>query len=217
MSRKLIARTVEAAKASYRVHVVQEMDDTLSATIPALPEVAISGKDMRAIRRNAGNAIDKAIAARIRAGKPVPRGDGHSMPRKAKPTSAPKAPAASRKKGSEPKRAKPLTTVAVRNLRPRPPERYEKPDAGCKGLYVVVQPSGAKSFAFRYHNAAGKAPKLTLGPWHDGPELDAKPVIDGPLTLAGARLLAAEALHQVKQGRDPAAEKKAAKQATKQT
>jgi integrase len=111
---------------------------------------------------------------------------------------------------------KALTTIEVRNLRPRA-ERYEVPDPGGKGLYVVVQPSGAKSFAFRYHNAAGQAPKLTLGSWHDGPELDTKPVIDGPLTLAGARLLAAEALHQVKQGRDPAAEKRTAKQATKQT
>jgi hypothetical protein len=71
------------------------------------------------------------------------------------------------------------------------------PDAGCTGLYLVVQPSGAKSWALRYR-FGGKPVKATLGRW---------PI----MTLAAARGAAAAALEQVESGIDPAAEKKAAK------
>ena len=91
---------------------------------------------------------------------------------------------------------KPLTDIAIRNLKPGP-KRREIPDAGCRGLYVVVQPSGAKSFAVRYY-LAGRACKLTL---------------PSGVSLAGARKLCGDAMLEVAQGRDPAAAKRTAKQA----
>lgn len=51
-----------------------------------------------------------------------------------------------------------ITDLGIKALRPKA-ERYEKP-AG-NNLYVVVQPSGRKSFAVRYRHA-GKTHKLTL-------------------------------------------------------
>jgi Arm DNA-binding domain len=42
------------------------------------------------------------------------------------------------------------------------PTRHEIPDGLLVGLYLVVQPSGAKSFAVRYRYA-GQPRKLTLG------------------------------------------------------
>jgi integrase len=80
--------------------------------------------------------------------------------------------------------ARGITSIGVDALRGRA-KRYEQP-AG-NGLYVVVQPSGAKSFALRYR-FGGKTRKLTLS---------------GGLTLAAARKAAADALFEVEQGRDP--------------
>src|ERR1700722_164733 len=54
-----------------------------------------------------------------------------------------------------------LTVKAVENLQASH-ERYEVPDCGCAGLYLLVHPSGAKSWAFRYR-IAGKSRKLTIG------------------------------------------------------
>ena len=56
--------------------------------------------------------------------------------------------------------AKGLTDIAIRNLKGGPIRR-EIPDPGARGLYVVVQPSGLKSFAVRYR-FAGQPRKLTL-------------------------------------------------------
>jgi len=66
-------------------------------------------------------------------------------------------------------------------------------------LFLVIQPSGAKSWAFRYR-FGGKPRKLTF---------------DGKLALLTARKLAADARHQVEQGIDPAAVKQEAKVETK--
>jgi integrase len=85
--------------------------------------------------------------------------------------------------------------------------RTERPDRLCRGLYLVTQPSGAKSWAVRYRHG-GKTRKLTLGAALGADEeAAAEPTIGAPLTLAGARKLAAEAMHQVDLGRDPAGEK----------
>jgi integrase len=86
-----------------------------------------------------------------------------------------------------------LTTVSVTNMRPGA-VRHEVPDRACAGLYVVIQPSGAKSWAVRYRHL-GKTRKLTLG------TIEALP-------LAAARRAAADALHEVALGRDPAADKR---------
>lgn len=87
-----------------------------------------------------------------------------------------------------------LTDIAIRNLKPKA-GRYELPDPGARGLYVVVHPSGKKSFAVRYRHA-GLPRKLTL---------------QSGVSLAAARKLAAEAMHELAQGRDPSVAKKEAK------
>lgn len=85
-----------------------------------------------------------------------------------------------------------LTAITVENFKPGAARR-EVPDRACAGLYLVVQPSGAKSWAVRYRRG-GKTRKLTLG------NVEALP-------LAAARRAAADALHEVAVGRDPAADK----------
>ena len=62
-----------------------------------------------------------------------------------------------------------LTTKAVEAIKPTT-ARKEIPDALLPGLYLIVQPSGARSWAGRYrHN--GKPRKHTLGPF---PAIDLK-------------------------------------------
>src|SRR5262249_6541300 len=111
--------------------------------------------------------------------------------------------------------SKPLTSAAVAKLRPGKVRR-EIPDAGCPGLYLVIQPSGAKSWALRFRRPDGRTAKLTLGSVYakskDDKEPDARPVINGHLTLAAAHRLVTELRHEIAQGRDPAAAHLAEKQ-----
>ncbi|HEY9723526.1 MAG TPA: Arm DNA-binding domain-containing protein, partial [Oscillatoriaceae cyanobacterium] len=96
-----------------------------------------------------------------------------------------------------------LTARSVEAARPAPARR-EIPDGLVTGLYLVVQPSGAKSWAIRYRHA-GKPRKLTLGPV--APVLEgrgAEPVLGAPMTLAGARKIARDQLLQAAAGHDPA-------------
>ncbi|CAN1721172.1 Tyr recombinase domain-containing protein [Hyphomicrobium sp. 1Nfss2.1] len=97
--------------------------------------------------------------------------------------------------------AKALTYIAVERLQPTD-SRREIPDARMPGLYLIIQPSGAKSWAVRYRHR-GKPRKHTLGPF---------PLYD----LSAARERANAALQAVDQGRDPAREKRKAKTAVKQ-
>jgi Arm DNA-binding domain len=96
--------------------------------------------------------------------------------------------------------------------------RTELPDRGCKGLYLVIQPGGAKSWAVRYR-FNGKSRKLTLGPAlvleRGETEPGGDPTIDGSLTLAAARILASDALRTVGQGTDPAKQKQQEKADTR--
>ncbi len=90
-----------------------------------------------------------------------------------------------------------LTALAVENAKPSAVRR-EIPDGKSRGLYLVVQPSGKKSFALRYRRpGTGRPAKLTLG--------------NGGMALALARKAAADAMLEVSQGRDPGAEKKVAR------
>jgi integrase len=101
-----------------------------------------------------------------------------------------------------------LTPLQIKNEKPRT-NRVEIPDGKCQGLYLVVQPSGAKSWAVRYRHA-GKPRKLTLGRIiviERGEAEPEAPAIDDALTLAAARKLATDALLKVKQGIDPAKQK----------
>jgi integrase len=92
--------------------------------------------------------------------------------------------------------AKTLTTKSIAAAKPAA-ARYELPDGGCRGLYLITQPSGLKSWACRFR-INGKSQKLTLGQF---------PAV----SLAEARKLAATAMEQVARGIDPAAEKREAK------
>ena len=105
-----------------------------------------------------------------------------------------------------------LTALAVTRAKPKCDKagkaiRTERPDRMCRGLYCVIQPSGAKSWALRYRHG-GQSRKLTLGTVLGvDEEAPVEPKIGDPLSLAAARRLAAEAMHRVELGRDPAREK----------
>jgi integrase len=100
-----------------------------------------------------------------------------------------------------------LTAKAIEQAKSKP-ARYEVADGGCVGLYLVVQPSGAKSWAFRFrsptHFSDGQrtAKKLTLGTVALAPS-NAEPQIGHPLTVGQARLLATRAAEDVRRGIDP--------------
>lgn len=95
-----------------------------------------------------------------------------------------------------------MTAAAVQRLRPDE-ERREIPDGGCPGLYLIIQPSGVKSWAMRFRRPGGKTAKLTLGKV----DLTNKDVEDAPkvgdrLTLASARQLTNELHRQRNMGKD---------------
>lgn len=110
--------------------------------------------------------------------------------------------------------AKALTPLSVKKAKPAE-VRQEIADAGCKGLYLVIQPGGSKSWAFRYR-LAGSTKKLTLGPAYLGDDEIAQPALDQANTLAGARKLAGEAALLVAKGIDPAKQKFATRERARQ-
>jgi integrase len=83
-----------------------------------------------------------------------------------------------------------LTARFVATVAPKR-TRQEIADAGCLGLYLIVQPTGAKSWAARYRRPDGRSAKLTIGSVAD-------------YSLAAARAAAAAARDRVDQGADPA-------------
>jgi hypothetical protein len=85
--------------------------------------------------------------------------------------------------------AKILTQAALDAFEPVS-KRREVPDAKAAGLYHVIRPSGARSWALRYR-FGGKSAKLTIGPY---PEIG----------LAEARNRATRARAQIAGGDDPA-------------
>ena len=89
--------------------------------------------------------------------------------------------------------ARVLSQKLIENIKPDPAKRQEIPDGALVGLYLVVQPSGAKSWAVRYR-ANGMTRKLTLSPY---PRMG----------LAEARKAAGEALRIVSEGGDPAGDR----------
>src|SRR4051794_8096127 len=84
--------------------------------------------------------------------------------------------------------AKRLTAAAVTKYRAGSKRRMI-PDG--RGLYLVVQPTGSKSWAMFFRGSGGRMVKLTLGPLGEE-EVAAEPVFGAPLSLAAARRLAAE-------------------------
>ena len=91
------------------------------------------------------------------------------------------------------------------------PKRRRIRDEGARALFLIIEPSGHKSWQMRFRTPTGRIAKLTLGPFHDGQELEGNPVIGMPLTLSAAHQLSAEIHRQRKLGVDVAAEHKARK------
>ena len=83
-----------------------------------------------------------------------------------------------------------LTAKSIEHVKPGE-RRREIPDPAQRGLYLIVQASGAKSFAVRYR-FGGKPKKLTL---------------QAGISLAAARKATADALFELSQGRDPSVAK----------
>jgi integrase len=94
-----------------------------------------------------------------------------------------------------------LTAKAIENFAPTE-KRREIPDGKIRGLHFILQPSGARSWAFRYR-IAGKSCKLTLGSYP-------------ALSLQVARQLAGEAAQLIARGEDPAAKKQEARAAAQE-
>ena len=105
-----------------------------------------------------------------------------------------------------------LTAPAIAKLKPGAARRIIR-DGGAQSLYLVIQPSGHKSWLMRFRGPGGKPGKLVLGPVDiSGHEGEGDPVVGAPLTLSGARRLATQVLQERARGRDPVADHKAAKQ-----
>lgn len=98
-----------------------------------------------------------------------------------------------------------LTAASVAKVRPGA-RKLEIPDGGSggSGLRLVVQVSGHKSWAMRFRRPDGRSANLTLGPVDlTGDEPADEPTIGQPLTLAGARRLAASIARQRAMGQGP--------------
>ena len=107
---------------------------------------------------------------------------------------------------------KPLTAAAVQKYAPHPGKRRIIRDAGARSLFLIITPSGHKSWLMRFRTTGGRIGKLVLGPVDlSGRELTGDPAVGQPLTLAAARQLAAEVLRQRALGHDPVADHKARK------
>jgi integrase len=95
-----------------------------------------------------------------------------------------------------------ITKRVVDLLRPDPHGRdlfkWDAGDGALKGFGVRVKPSGAKSYFVQYRNSEGRTRRLVLGRV-------------GELTPDQARELASDRLKQVRLGRDPSAERHAAR------
>lgn len=94
---------------------------------------------------------------------------------------------------------KALTARSVEQVKPDLKVR-EIPDGALPGLYLVVQPSGTRSFALRYRHV-GRTRNMTLGRWP-------------AFSLGEARDAARSALRAIAEGRDPASERRHARQDT---
>jgi integrase len=115
--------------------------------------------------------------------------------------------------------AKVLTDLGVKNAKPKRHQGKavitEIPDGGCRGLRLVLHPTGHRSWIVRYRRPDGRTAKLTLGPAIVVRKGD--PVPEHALTLALARKRATDALHQLALGIDPGIEKAASRQPTTHT
>lgn len=95
-----------------------------------------------------------------------------------------------------------LTAASVEKYRPLK-DRREIADAVSRPLYLVVEPTGSKSFAMRFRNPYGRCVKFHLGPLDlSGRAADEQPIIGAPLSLLAARQLTSEINRQRAMGLD---------------
>jgi len=106
--------------------------------------------------------------------------------------------------------AKKLTLMTLKGVKPGP-NRQEIADGLVTGLYLVVQPTGAQSWALRYR-LKGTSRKFTIGPAiiERKAPLETPPAIGEAMTLPEARAAAREALQLVAEGLDPSEARKRA-------
>jgi integrase len=106
--------------------------------------------------------------------------------------------------------AKTLTAAAVGRFKPLPNKRRFIRDGASQSLFLVIQPSGHKSWMMRFRRPGGGIAKLVLGRFDaSGKELTGDPEIGQPLSLGAARALAADVHRQRARGLDVIAEHKA--------
>jgi integrase len=95
-----------------------------------------------------------------------------------------------------------LTPAGIARYRPTR-KRREIRDSAVRGLYLVIHPTGSKSFVLRFCRPSGQPAKLTLGTLDlTGAEISDEPVIGQPLTLGAAHALATKVHRQRALGRD---------------
>jgi integrase len=105
--------------------------------------------------------------------------------------------------------ARVLTAAAVERFKPTGKRRWVR-DAGAQSLFLVIQPSGHRSWAMRFRRVDGKPGKLTLGPVDlSGREIKGDPEIGQPLSLPAARQLAASIHRERALGQDVIADHRA--------
>ena len=94
-----------------------------------------------------------------------------------------------------------LTKTAVDSATPKSKD-YELRDTAIPGFLLKVTPTGRKVFMIQYRTNAGERRKPAIGRF-------------GEITVEQARSIAQDWLAEVRRGKDPSAEKSAARQAAK--
>jgi integrase len=104
-----------------------------------------------------------------------------------------------------------LTDAAIKKY-VRLKRRRRIRDFGAKSLYLIIEPSGYKSFEMRFRRPDGRPAKIRLGEYDpSGREIKDDPVVGQPLTLAAAHALATKLHRDRALGRDVIGDFKAAK------
>jgi integrase len=84
-----------------------------------------------------------------------------------------------------------LTDAAIERYKPRAKRRRIR-DAKATSLFLIIEPSGRKSWQMRFRRPDGRPGKITLGPYGHKVELKDNPEIGQPLSLKAAHQLSAE-------------------------
>src|SRR5262249_6370577 len=105
-----------------------------------------------------------------------------------------------------------LTQAAVERLKPTVGRRRFVRDAASRSLYLVIHPTGQRSWLMRFRRPDGRVANLVLGPVDASRRgTTGQPEIGQPLTLVAARQLAAKVNTERAAGRDVVADHKVRK------